>query len=331
MEFVRLLIRSRGVPERDIEDVAQQIFAAVHRALPSFDPARPLKPWLKTIALRIIRDYFELGCIKNERLTGTGNLDAQDPTPVVANQLATKAMLQSLLDTLDDDERLMIVRYDLEKIPLVTIAQELKISEGKGWALLRRAHARLIGAARRHEAKERRVLGGSGGLLLPLGLAMPTRAWIMRARSALARLLSEARSLLVAPVGGAGVAMLVGALLQPPRAIPAAPVARTEAAAPVSVALDAPLLIDAPAAASSVSIATSRAAAQPTAAARPAALPAERRSLQDIQATLVTDPAAALRALAVHKQTFAREEFRDEREAIEGRVLAAMKASASPP
>ena len=35
-----------GVREADLEDVAREVFLVVDRTLPSYDPARPLKPWL---------------------------------------------------------------------------------------------------------------------------------------------------------------------------------------------------------------------------------------------------------------------------------------------
>ena len=42
-----------GVPERDLEDVAHDVFVVVHRKLPDYDPTRPLRPWLFGICFRV--------------------------------------------------------------------------------------------------------------------------------------------------------------------------------------------------------------------------------------------------------------------------------------
>src|SRR4051794_15976875 len=50
-----------GVHPRNAEDVVQDVFFAVFKALDRYDPARPFKPWLKTITYRTARDHLELG------------------------------------------------------------------------------------------------------------------------------------------------------------------------------------------------------------------------------------------------------------------------------
>lgn len=40
------------------EDLTQDIFLHIHSALPSFDPARPLRPWVFTIATNKVRDLW---------------------------------------------------------------------------------------------------------------------------------------------------------------------------------------------------------------------------------------------------------------------------------
>jgi len=52
--YLRRLVRSEHVAE----DLAQDVFLHLHRALPSYDPARPLGPWVFTIASNKLRDHW---------------------------------------------------------------------------------------------------------------------------------------------------------------------------------------------------------------------------------------------------------------------------------
>ncbi len=44
--------RRLGVPADAVDDVAQEVLLTIHRALPTYDPARPFLPWLRAIATR---------------------------------------------------------------------------------------------------------------------------------------------------------------------------------------------------------------------------------------------------------------------------------------
>ncbi len=52
--YVRRLVRD----EHLTEDLTQDIFLHIHRALPSYDPARDLRPWVFTIATNKVRDFW---------------------------------------------------------------------------------------------------------------------------------------------------------------------------------------------------------------------------------------------------------------------------------
>jgi len=44
--------RRTGVPRDAVDDVVQDVLLTIHRALPTYDPARPFLPWLRAIAVR---------------------------------------------------------------------------------------------------------------------------------------------------------------------------------------------------------------------------------------------------------------------------------------
>ena len=52
-EVVWLYLRRLGVPEADVEDAVHDVFVVAHRRYGTYDPSRPLRPWLLGIAFRI--------------------------------------------------------------------------------------------------------------------------------------------------------------------------------------------------------------------------------------------------------------------------------------
>jgi RNA polymerase sigma-70 factor (ECF subfamily) len=44
--------RRTGVPRDAVDDVVQDVLLTIHRALATYDPARPFLPWLRAIAVR---------------------------------------------------------------------------------------------------------------------------------------------------------------------------------------------------------------------------------------------------------------------------------------
>ncbi len=43
-------LRYLGLPEAEVEDMAQEVYIKAHRALDRYDPGRPFKAWLFSIA-----------------------------------------------------------------------------------------------------------------------------------------------------------------------------------------------------------------------------------------------------------------------------------------
>jgi RNA polymerase sigma-70 factor (ECF subfamily) len=52
LPFLRSLIRQRRVHPDHVEDIVQDVLLTIHRVRHTYDPARPLIPWLAAIAQR---------------------------------------------------------------------------------------------------------------------------------------------------------------------------------------------------------------------------------------------------------------------------------------
>src|SRR6187549_3341356 len=58
--YVWHVLKRLGVAERDLEDLAQQVFLQVHGQLPKFVSSRPLRPWLFSFAYHAASNYRAL-------------------------------------------------------------------------------------------------------------------------------------------------------------------------------------------------------------------------------------------------------------------------------
>src|SRR5262245_31503511 len=58
--YVWSTLRRLGVHQRDVEDVTHEVLLRVHTQLHLYDPERPLRPWLFSIALGLASNYRRL-------------------------------------------------------------------------------------------------------------------------------------------------------------------------------------------------------------------------------------------------------------------------------
>lgn len=86
--YVRRLVRE----EHTAEDLTQDVFLHVHRALPTYDPSRPLAPWVFTIASNKLRDHWRSRRAQPD-VVSVFEADADDdPALVAAGRDADEAL-----------------------------------------------------------------------------------------------------------------------------------------------------------------------------------------------------------------------------------------------
>jgi RNA polymerase sigma-70 factor (ECF subfamily) len=143
-------LRRLGVQERDVEDVAHDVFVAVHRRLDSYDPTRPLKPWLFGIAFRVASDYRRLARHRRELMDDT--FEAVDGAPPADEQLETeqaRRLVLEALDALDLDKRAVFVMHELDGHAMPAIAIALGIPVNTAYSRLRLARETFATAVKR--------------------------------------------------------------------------------------------------------------------------------------------------------------------------------------
>lgn len=126
-----LVVRMSGV--HDADDLTQEVFVTAFRRLSDFDPERPLAPWLRSIALNLLRNHrrkFRPESIGgNEELQAL--LEAQIESGLAAgNESGRLTALRECLENLDGPVRQLLLAHYGEGVTL----RELASRSGRGYS-----------------------------------------------------------------------------------------------------------------------------------------------------------------------------------------------------
>ena len=157
--IVRRLARF-GVPNADVDDVAQEVFLGAFRALPRFDRLRG-KPrsWLYRIAFYRAIKFLSMARHHRETHRSREDLEAMvhgepDPEQRTGQNHALRLAIE-LLETVDVRRRGVFIDYVIEGIPMVAIAKKWGIATTTGWGWLKQAKAALTLELKRRQRARR--------------------------------------------------------------------------------------------------------------------------------------------------------------------------------
>lgn len=155
--YVWSTLRRLGVWEKDLPDAAHDVFVVVHRKLPDYDRARPLRPWLFGIAYRVALDHKRKAHVTREAALPSvdGPADLVPADELVASGEA-KALVRAGLDALDVDRRAVLVLHDLEGHAIPACAEALGVPVNTLYSRLRLARQDFTAAVRRAAARRGR-------------------------------------------------------------------------------------------------------------------------------------------------------------------------------
>lgn len=157
--FVWALLRRLGVHDRDLEDVAQDVFVVVHRRLPQFEGRASIRTWLYAIAVRVAANYKrkrrpdpEAGDSMTSRLVAPSSSSPEEHA--VRSEAAV--LLDQLLGRMDDKKRAVFVLSEIEGLSAPEIARIVGTNP-------RTVHSRLRAARSRFETDLARVHARDAG------------------------------------------------------------------------------------------------------------------------------------------------------------------------
>ncbi len=158
------LVRS-GVAEVDRDDIFQSIFLKIHAAAKSYDPTRPLGPWLFTIVANTVRNHFRAQAVPITTVSRDDPLDPLDPPDPspgpehIAEARETIAWLEEALLALPLAQREVLLLITIVGQRQQDVANSLNLPLNTVKTHLRRARLALAAGLADRDAPA----GGTGG------------------------------------------------------------------------------------------------------------------------------------------------------------------------
>ncbi|MGK3985791.1 sigma-70 family RNA polymerase sigma factor [Sorangium sp. So ce136] len=157
-EFFRRLARRLGVPARHAEDLAQDALLRGLEADLRGELGETRASYGATIVLNQARNHVRSARRRGEVLTSFDDheLPAECPTPeeMLCRQ-QREALLRYLINQVDPRYRDVLIKHEIEEVPLVEIASELGLNPKTVRTHYRRALEDLAAAVERRRARQR--------------------------------------------------------------------------------------------------------------------------------------------------------------------------------
>ena len=165
-DFVWRTVRRLGVPEAEARDAVQDVFLAVHAHLEQFEGRSSLATWIFTICRSVARErrrreHRSRQLVADVAVEDEIDLRADVGRAVEHNQRL--ALLESILDGLDVDQRNVFILFEIEKLTGREIAEVLSIPLGTVYSRLQLARKSFRQALTRSEAQKRFAVARAGG------------------------------------------------------------------------------------------------------------------------------------------------------------------------
>ncbi|WP_437990118.1 RNA polymerase sigma factor [Sorangium sp. So ce145] len=182
-KFLRRLARRSGVPARHAEDVAQEALLRGLEADQRLDLGEGRAAYGATIVLNQARNHVRNARRRGEVLTSFDDheLQAEGPTPEeMLRKQQREALLRDLISQVDPRYRDVLIKHELEEVPLVEIASELGLNPKTVKTHHLRALKDLAAAVKRRRARQH-PHGGDDVACVPFAFGLRGReGWLSK-------------------------------------------------------------------------------------------------------------------------------------------------------
>jgi len=126
-KYLKLLV-VRRVPNKDVEDVVQEILISIHKARHTFDCKRPIMPWINAIARFRVMDYLRkiYSSIKIENIDFD---ELQNFLVDVTPHQSSNEYINDILKNSSKREKEILIMMHVEGFKVKEVASKLKMSE----------------------------------------------------------------------------------------------------------------------------------------------------------------------------------------------------------
>ena len=144
----------------EAEDLTQDIFLKIFKALASFDRRANFQTWIVSISRNLCIDHYR--SVRKERQTIAREIDAGDLQPLshergphaVAEHQDLRAMLRVALQALPATLRTAVILRDLQELSYQEIAERLRLPEGTVKSRINRGRLELARQLKRLQDKQ---------------------------------------------------------------------------------------------------------------------------------------------------------------------------------
>jgi len=158
--FVWRSLARLGIADRDLEDVCQEVFVVVLRRLSSFEHRSSLRTWIYGICRGTAANHRNRAAHAREvpaqdviDVAGGAASDAAAFDALAAGQ--SRALREALLMRLPEEQREVLVLYEIEELTMREIAQALECSQNTAYSRLYAAREAVAAALKRLRAQRR--------------------------------------------------------------------------------------------------------------------------------------------------------------------------------
>ncbi len=152
--YVMRTLRRLSVAPADVEDLAHDVFLAVHQRLHTYDPSRPLKPWLFGFAFRVASHYRRKAGRELALAHAEGVSDAAEAPDALLEKERRRRLVLASLDEIELSRRAVFVLHELDGVTCDEIARTLEIPIGTTYSRLRLARQDFSAAMNRLRARK---------------------------------------------------------------------------------------------------------------------------------------------------------------------------------
>jgi len=144
----------------EAEDLTQDIFLKIFKALGTFDRRANFQTWIVSISRNLCIDHYR--SVRKERQTVARDVDMADLQPAsaergpyaAAEHQDLRALLRIALETLPSTLRTAVVLRDLQELSYQEIADRLRLPEGTVKSRINRGRIELAHQLRRLQEKQ---------------------------------------------------------------------------------------------------------------------------------------------------------------------------------
>jgi RNA polymerase sigma-70 factor (ECF subfamily) len=145
LDYLFGTLQRLGAAPREIEDLAQEVFAVLYRAWPSSDLTGSFRPYLFSVAFRVVRAHRR----RRGHEISYSELKARDGAEGALPLEHPAQPFLAALDRIPLLRRAVVIMHDLDGFSIVDVAAKLSITRCGAYLRLRRARTELASALRR--------------------------------------------------------------------------------------------------------------------------------------------------------------------------------------